>query len=302
MQDGDEDRRPDVRRDVADVGGDSSDNEAAEQGSSPKKHYVRFAGPPSATKSAHKPKPGQPRPNKAEAAALAHATMVEGCQSPEQFVTKVVFGGLPGMFREWVDKSPAEDAPPATWAEFVRVRRAMSEASIAWWMKEVFGGALPIALSLVGAQHTGLTDQNYSADARVKRSFWFMCFIIAATEHENMGSQRDISFVKEVYRLTVEDFMMPGPGPGKELSGKHGRKNANQAAEVSSEFVTKSLAKQWRNKKEIERDEGPSFWDSVDSKQVCPLEKILEKRARENAGAQVTIAKNGDTCTILFDL
>ena len=70
----------------------------------------------------------------------------------------------------------------------------------------------------------------------------------------------------------------------------------------SSEFVTKSLAKQWRNKKEIERDEGPSFWDSVDSKQVCPLEKILEKRARENAGAQVTIAKNGDTCTILFDL
>ena len=105
--------------------------------------------------------------------------------------------------------------------------------------------------------------------------------------------------------------MMPAPGPGKELSGKHGRKNAKQAlnttyghiptAEVSSEFVTKSLAKQWRNKKEIERDEGPSFWDSVDSKQVCPLEKILEKRAREHAGAQVTIAKNGDTCTILFD-
>ena len=228
--------------------------------------------------------------------------MVEGCQSPEEFVTKVVFGGLPGISREWVDKSPGEAAPPATWAEFVRARRAMSDASIAWWMKEVFGGALPIALSLVGAQHTGITDQDYSVDARVKRSFWFMCFIIAATEHENMGSQRDISFVKEVYRLTVEDFMMPAPGPGKERAGRTCRKNANQAVEKSSEFVTKSLAKQWRNKKEIERDEGPSFWDSVDSKQVCPLEKILEKRAREHAGAQVTIAKNGDTCTILFDL
>jgi hypothetical protein len=31
----------------------------------------------------------------------------------------------------------------------------MSDASIAWWMKEVFGGALPIALALVDAQHTG---------------------------------------------------------------------------------------------------------------------------------------------------
>ena len=184
----------------------------------------------------------------------------------------------------------------------MRARRAMSDASIAWWMKEVFGGALPIALSLVGAQHTGITDQDYSVDARVKRSFWFMCFIIAATEHENMGRERDISFVKEVYRLTAEDFMMPAPGPGRERGGKHGRKNANQAGEVSSEFVTKSLAKQWRNRKEIERAEGRLFWDSGDSKQVCPLEKILEKRARENAGAQVTIAKNGDTCTILFDL
>ncbi len=124
------------------MGGDSGDNEAAEQASSPKKHYVRFAGPPSATKSAHKPQSKKLRQNKAEAAAVAHATMVEGCQSPEEFVTKVVFGGLPGMLREWVDKSPAEDAPPATWAEFVRARRAMSEASIAWWMKEVFGGAL----------------------------------------------------------------------------------------------------------------------------------------------------------------
>ncbi len=133
-----------------------------------------------------------------------------------------------------------------------------------------------------------------------------------------MGSQRDISFVKEVYRLTVEDFMMPAPGPGKERAGRTCRKNANQAVEKSSEFVSNSLAKQWqsvedtklstnkqhtlsRNRQEIERDEGPLFWDSVDSKQVCPLEKILEKRAREHAAAQVTIVKNGDTCGILFD-
>lgn len=56
-----------------------------------------------------------------------------------------------------------------------------------------------------------------------------MCFIIAATENDNMGSNRDITFVKQVYRATVEDFMMPAPGTNKERGGKHGRKNAKQA-------------------------------------------------------------------------
>ena len=60
----------------------------------------------------------------------------------------------------------------------------MSDASIAWWMKEVFGGALPIALALVDAQHTGNNDQDYSVDPRVKLSLWFMCFIISATEND----------------------------------------------------------------------------------------------------------------------
>jgi hypothetical protein len=55
-------------------------------------------------------------------------------------------------------------------------------------------------------------------------------FIIAATEHENMGRDREI--FKEVYRLTAEDFMMPAPGPGRERGGKHGKKNANQAGFV----------------------------------------------------------------------
>lgn len=180
----------------------------------------------------------------------------------------------------------------------------MSDASIAWWMKEVFGGALPIALSLVGAQHTGITDQDYSVDARVKRSFWFMCFIIAATENDNMGSNRDITFVKQVYRATVEDFMMPAPGTNKERGGKHGRKNAKQAhlAELSDSFITQAQAKEWRNRQEIDRDEGAGFWDSAESKKVCNVEKILEKRARENAGAHANIARNGDISGILVDL
>jgi hypothetical protein len=163
----------------------------------------------------------------------------------------------------------------------------MSDTSVAWWMKEVFGGALPIALALVGAQHTGITNQDYSVDPRVKRSFWFMCFIISATEHENMGSNRDICFVKEVYRATVEDFMIPAPGTDKERAGKHGRKNAKQAqlTELSCSFVTQPKAKQWRNQQEIDRDEGAGFWDGAESNQVCNVEKILEKRARENAGA-----------------
>ncbi len=38
------------------------------------------------------------------------------------------------------------------------------------------------------------------------------------------------------------------------------------------------------------------------SKQVCNVEKILEKRARENAGALINIAKNCDISGILVDL
>ena len=44
------------------------------------------------------------------------------------------------------------------------------------------------------------------------------------------------------------------------------------------------------------------FWDGAESKQVCNVEKILEKRARENAGAHANIARNGDICGILVDL
>jgi hypothetical protein len=228
---------------------------------------------------------------------------VEGCKTPEEFVCKVVYGAIPGMYIRWVDQSPAHDATQTVWAEFVRVRRAMSDASIAWWMKEVFGGALPIALALVGAQHTGITDQDYSVDPRVKRSFWFMCFIISATENDNMGSNRDIAFVKEVYRATVEDFMIPAPGTDKERAGKHGRKNAKQAvlAELSGSLISPEQAKQWRNRQEIDRDEGAGFWGGAESKQVCNVEKILEKRARENAGAHANIARNGDISGILVD-
>lgn len=119
-----------------------------------------------------------------------------------------------------------------------------------------------------------------------------------------MGSNRDIAFVKQVYRATVEDFMIPAPGTDKERGGKHGRKNLKQAqlAELSDSFITQALAKQWRNRQEIDRDEGAGFWDGAESKLVCKVEKILEKRARENAGAHANIARNGDICGILVDL
>ena len=86
-----------------------------------------------------------------------------------------------------------------------------------------------------------------------------------------MGSNRDIAFVKEVYRATVEDFMIPAPGTDKERAGKHGRKNAKQVqlAELSGSFVTPEQGKQWRNRQEIDRDEGAGFWDGAESKQVC---------------------------------
>ena len=111
-----------------------------------------------------------------------------------------------------------------------------------------------------------------------------------------MGSNRHISFVKEVYRATVEDFMIPAPGTDNERAGTHGRKNAKQVqlAELSGSFITPEQGKQWRNRQEVDRVEGAGFWEGADSKQVCPVEKILEKRARENAGALINIAKNGD--------
>jgi hypothetical protein len=217
---------------------DAQDN--VEECSSPTLDWIAFYPPPTAAKPAPTVKTGsQSRLHRAAAAALARNQLVEGCKTPAEFVCKVVYGAIPGMFHRWVDQSPAHDAPQTEWAEFVRARRAMSDASIAWWMKEVFGGALPIALALVGTQHTGNTNQDYSVDPRVKRSFWFMCFIISATEHDNMGSNRHISFVKEVYRATVEDFMIPAPGTDKERAGKHGRKNAKQVqlAELSGSFV-----------------------------------------------------------------
>jgi hypothetical protein len=204
---------------IASDGGTPRGEDAQEQCSSPTLDWIPFTPPPTTVQPKPQVKP-ESRRNRAADAALAHKQLVEGCKTPEEFVVKVVYSAIPGMFRQWVDKSPPQDAPQTVWSEFVRARRAMSDASIAWWMKEVFGGALPIALSLVGAQHTGITDQDYSVDARVKRSFWFMCFIIAATENDNMGSNRDIAFVKQVYRATVEDFMIPAPGTDKERGGK----------------------------------------------------------------------------------
>ena len=86
--------------------------------------WIRSVSPSSRSEESH------------QAAALAHNQLVEGCKTPEEFVGKVVYGAIPGMFRQWVDKSPPHDALQTVWAEFVRARRAMSDASIAWWMKD----------------------------------------------------------------------------------------------------------------------------------------------------------------------
>ena len=93
-------------------------------------------------------------------------------------------------------------------------------------------------------------------------------------------------------------------GTDKERADKHGRKKAKQVqlAELSGSFVTPEQGKQWRNRQEIDRVEGAGFWGGAESKQVCNVEKILEKRARENAGALINIAKNGDISGILVDL
>jgi hypothetical protein len=123
-----------------------------EECSSPTLDWMPFTPPPTAAKPAPTVKTGsQSRLHRAAAAALARNQLVEGCKTPAVFVCKVVYGAISGMFHWWVDQSPEHDAPQTEWAEFVRARRAMSDASIAWWMKEVFGGALPIALALVGA-------------------------------------------------------------------------------------------------------------------------------------------------------
>jgi hypothetical protein len=139
-----------------------------EECSSPTLDWMPFTPPPTAAKPAPTVKTGpESRRHRAAAAALARNQLVEGCKTPAEFVCKVVYGAIPGMFHRWVDQSPAHDAPQTEWAEFVRARRAMSDTSIAWWMKEVFGGALPIALALVGAQHTGNCDMHQEGGFRM---------------------------------------------------------------------------------------------------------------------------------------
>ncbi len=77
-----------------------------------------FTPPPTAAKRTPQVKTGsQSRRNRAAAASLAHNQLVEGCKTPEEFVGKVVYGAIPGMFRQWVDKSPPHDAPQTVWAE-----------------------------------------------------------------------------------------------------------------------------------------------------------------------------------------
>ena len=96
---------------------DGSVEEVPEQCSS-RLDWMPFTPPPTAAKRTPQVKTGsQSRRNRAAAAALAHNQLVEGCKTPEEFVGKVVYGAIPGMFRQWVDKSPPHDAPQTVWAE-----------------------------------------------------------------------------------------------------------------------------------------------------------------------------------------
>lgn len=93
--------------------------------------------------------------------------------------------------------------------DFITARLEMEDTPLQYWCQELFHVALPIVVSMVGLKHTALGDYNYGVNDTDKLGFWFMCFVLAALLTEAMGVGRSHSFVLEVWRMTMKDFMVP---------------------------------------------------------------------------------------------
>ena len=180
--------------------GSDSDSE------SPRLAYVRLHScAPTPAPAAKKVKVNQ------ENVAQARELSIKACTTPEEFVNQIVYDGVPPEVVQFATQLPD------TWSnlvaqnkllELIRARRQLAESSIAFW-RRMFPVALGIAVSMVGIKHTTLGLENYGVNPDDKRSFWFMCLVMAALNTSAMGPGRPHLFVITVWELTMRNFMVP---------------------------------------------------------------------------------------------
>jgi hypothetical protein len=146
-----------------------------------------------------------------ENVAQARELSIKACTTPEEFVNQIVYDGVPPEVVQFATHLPD------TWSnlvaqnkllQLIKSRRQLAESSIAFW-RRMFPVALGIAVSMVGIKHMTLGLENYGVNPDDKRSFWFMCLVLAALNTSEMGPGRPHLFVITVWELTMRNFMVP---------------------------------------------------------------------------------------------
>ena len=145
-----------------------------------------------------------------ENVAQARELSIKACTTPEEFVNQIVYDGVPPEVVQFATHLPD------TWSNLVaqnkllpliKARRQLAESSTAFW-RRMFPVALGIAVSMVGIKFTTLGLENYGVNPDDKRSFWFMCLVMAALNTSAMGPGRPHLFVITVWELTMRNFMV----------------------------------------------------------------------------------------------
>ena len=145
-----------------------------------------------------------------ENVAQARELSIKACTTPEEFVNQIVYDGVPPEVVQFATHLPD------TWSNLVaqnkllpliKARRQLAESSTAFW-RRMFPVAMGIAVSMVGIKFTTLVLENYGVNPDDKRSFWFMCLVMAALNTSAMGPGRPHLFVITVWELTMRNFMV----------------------------------------------------------------------------------------------
>jgi len=145
-----------------------------------------------------------------ENVAQARELSIKACTTPEEFVNQIVYDGVPPEVVQFATHLPD------TWSNLVaqnkllpliKARRQLAESSTAFW-RRMFPVAMGIAVSMVGIKFTTLGLENYGVNPDDKRSFWFMCLVMAALNTSAMGPGRPHLFVITVWELTMRNFMV----------------------------------------------------------------------------------------------
>ena len=200
------------------------DNASSSDSESPRRAYVPLhSSTPTPALSAKKVKVTH------ENVAQARELSIQACTTPVEFVNQFVYDGVQAEVLQFATQLPD------TWSNLVSnnklrdligSRRQLAESSIAFW-RRLFPVAMGIAVSMVGIKHTMLGQDNYGVNPDDKRSFWFMCFVMAALNTNAMGPGRPHLFVITVWELTMRNFMVPC----QERDGRSGGRRKAKAAQ-----------------------------------------------------------------------